>query len=112
MGAPRDTFRTAPENKIVKFLINHPNFPVRKFLKKKNNDNNHLGRRVAFPHGHGPVLQRLVVDRDGKGHADLVRPRVAFADRRARGVDEGREARARQGVRYAAGDDVQLLSLQ
>lgn len=43
----------------------------------------HLLRGVALPHCYGVILQRVVVHRDSKRHADLVCAGVSLADRRA-----------------------------
>src|SRR4051812_27466283 len=40
-----------------------------------------LAHRVAFPHGHGVVLEGVEVDREAERRADLVLPPVAPADR-------------------------------
>ncbi|EPY33897.1 glycyl-tRNA synthetase [Strigomonas culicis] len=56
----------------------------------------HLRRAVALPQCHGAV--RLEVDRDGKGHAELVHARVLLADGRAAVIDAHREAVQHQVV--------------
>src|SRR5215210_1171873 len=60
-----------------------------------------LLERVAVAHGHGVVLERLVIDGDRPGRADLVLAPVAPADRAAR-VDLDLEVRA-QLVRERGG---------
>ena len=56
----------------------------------------HLLERVAVAHRDGVVLERLVVDRDRPGRADLVLAAVAAADRAAR-VELDLEVRAQLG---------------